>query len=224
MPTVPGAIGAFRREALIDAGGVSDDTLAEDTDLTMAICRAGWRVSTRPMLAPGPRRRPRWGSCGGSATAGATAPCRRCGSTAARCGSGRGRQARPARLCRTCWRSRSCCRCWRRWSTSLPSTALVFNAWSPKSLWVWLGFLACSCSPPRTPSGWTASPRPLWSLPLQQFVYRQLMYLVVIQSLASALYGLRLHWQVMQRTGELDAAPIGRRHLTSRRAGSPGGV
>jgi len=35
---------------------------------------------------------------------------------------------------------------------------------------------------------------PLWSLPLQQFVYRQLMYLVVIQSVftALALAGSRL--------------------------------
>ncbi len=44
MPTVPGAIGAFRRPALLDLGGVSEVTLAEDTDLTMALCRAGWRV------------------------------------------------------------------------------------------------------------------------------------------------------------------------------------
>lgn len=44
MPTVPGAIGAFRRDALIGIGGVSDETLAEDTDLTMALWRAGWRV------------------------------------------------------------------------------------------------------------------------------------------------------------------------------------
>ncbi|GAB3280690.1 glycosyltransferase [Sinomonas notoginsengisoli] len=44
MPTVPGAIGAFRRGALVRAGGVSSDTLAEDTDLTMALCRDGWRV------------------------------------------------------------------------------------------------------------------------------------------------------------------------------------
>ena len=44
MPTVPGAIGAFRRQALLDAGGFTDDTLAEDTDLTMAIVRAGWKV------------------------------------------------------------------------------------------------------------------------------------------------------------------------------------
>jgi cellulose synthase/poly-beta-1,6-N-acetylglucosamine synthase-like glycosyltransferase len=44
MPTVPGAIGAFRRQALHSAGCFSTDTLVEDTDLTMAIGRAGWRV------------------------------------------------------------------------------------------------------------------------------------------------------------------------------------
>src|SRR5207249_1775419 len=45
MPTIPGAIGAFRREALAAVGGVSADTLAEDTDLTMALNRAGWRAA-----------------------------------------------------------------------------------------------------------------------------------------------------------------------------------
>ena len=44
MPTVPGAIGAFRRSALAQVGGISDETLAEDTDVTMAMVRAGWRV------------------------------------------------------------------------------------------------------------------------------------------------------------------------------------
>src|SRR6185369_1149962 len=44
MPTIPGAIGAFRRDALRHAGGVPGDTLAEDTDLTMAVLRAGWRA------------------------------------------------------------------------------------------------------------------------------------------------------------------------------------
>jgi cellulose synthase/poly-beta-1,6-N-acetylglucosamine synthase-like glycosyltransferase/peptidoglycan/xylan/chitin deacetylase (PgdA/CDA1 family) len=48
MPTIPGAIGAFRREALESVGGISGDTLAEDSDVTMAICRAGWRVSYQP--------------------------------------------------------------------------------------------------------------------------------------------------------------------------------
>src|SRR5439155_1055793 len=43
MPTVPGAIGAFRRRALAEAGGLSAATLAEDTDATIAVGRAGWR-------------------------------------------------------------------------------------------------------------------------------------------------------------------------------------
>ncbi len=44
MPTIPGAVGAFRKSALEPIGGMSDDTLAEDTDVTMALHRAGWRV------------------------------------------------------------------------------------------------------------------------------------------------------------------------------------
>ncbi len=47
MPTVPGAVGAFRRRALEQVGGFSDETLAEDTDITMAIGRAGWTVVYR---------------------------------------------------------------------------------------------------------------------------------------------------------------------------------
>src|SRR5205807_10575491 len=43
-PTVPGAAGAFRREDLAAIGGVPGDTLAEDTDLTLAIGRTGRRV------------------------------------------------------------------------------------------------------------------------------------------------------------------------------------
>jgi cellulose synthase/poly-beta-1,6-N-acetylglucosamine synthase-like glycosyltransferase len=43
-PTVPGAIGAYRRDVLLEVGGVSDDTVAEDADLTLAIGRTGRRV------------------------------------------------------------------------------------------------------------------------------------------------------------------------------------
>ncbi|MGW5250599.1 bi-functional transferase/deacetylase, partial [Streptomyces sp. NPDC004129] len=46
-------------------------------------------------------------------------------------------------------------------------------------------------------------PGALWSLPLQQFVYRQLMYLVVIQSVFTAVTGSRLRWQRMERYGSL---------------------
>jgi hypothetical protein len=46
---------------------------------------------------------------------------------------------------------------------------------------------------------------PLWSLPLQQIVYRQLMYLVVVQSTVMALLGGRLGWHRMVRTGAATA-------------------
>ena len=43
--------------------------------------------------------------------------------------------------------------------------------------------------------------RPLWLLPLQQVVYRQLMYLVTIQSVITALIGTRQRWQAISRVG-----------------------
>ncbi len=42
---VPGAIGAWRAEAVYDAGQVSGDTITEDADLTLAVHRAGYRVA-----------------------------------------------------------------------------------------------------------------------------------------------------------------------------------
>nr|WP_320057307.1 polysaccharide deacetylase family protein [uncultured Bacteroides sp.] len=44
ITVVPGAIGAFRRKAIEDAGGLTTDTLAEDCDLTISILRAGYIV------------------------------------------------------------------------------------------------------------------------------------------------------------------------------------
>jgi len=43
--------------------------------------------------------------------------------------------------------------------------------------------------------------RALWILPLQQIVYRQLMYLVTIQSVITALAGTRQRWQASSRIG-----------------------
>ena len=42
---VPGAVGAWRRKALEDVGGYPEDTLAEDQDLTIAIQRHGWKIA-----------------------------------------------------------------------------------------------------------------------------------------------------------------------------------
>ncbi len=45
---VPGAIGAWKRSALIEAGGFPTDTLAEDADVTIALERRGWTVLYEP--------------------------------------------------------------------------------------------------------------------------------------------------------------------------------
>src|SRR5258706_8779804 len=45
---VPGAIGAWRREALLGVGGYAGDTLAEDADAKFAVTRAGWKVIYEP--------------------------------------------------------------------------------------------------------------------------------------------------------------------------------
>jgi len=209
MPTVPGAIGAFRRRTLDEVGGVSSDTLAEDTDLTMAICRAGWRVVFAPEArawteAPASlgqlwRQRYRW--CYG--TMQAMWKHRR--SVVEGGASGKlGRRGLPYLLA---------------FQVLLPLLAPVIDVAGLYSVvftgsWtialVWLGFLALQYVSAvyafildKERLG------PLWSLVLQQLVYRQLMYLVVIQSAASAVYGIRLRWQTIRRTGDLEAAPVG---------------
>ena len=48
ITVVPGAIGAFKKEAIQAAGGFTTDTLAEDCDLTIRILRAGYRVTNEP--------------------------------------------------------------------------------------------------------------------------------------------------------------------------------
>ena len=42
---VPGAIGAFRKSAIAEAGGFTSDTLAEDCDLTMRLHRCGYKIN-----------------------------------------------------------------------------------------------------------------------------------------------------------------------------------
>lgn len=44
----PGALSAFRREAVEQAGALNTDTLAEDTDLTLQLHRLGWKVVFAP--------------------------------------------------------------------------------------------------------------------------------------------------------------------------------
>jgi len=44
ITVVPGAVGAWRRELIEECGGFSDETLAEDQDLTLQIRKRGYRI------------------------------------------------------------------------------------------------------------------------------------------------------------------------------------
>ena len=48
VTVVPGAVSALRRSAIVAAGGFSDDTLAEDTDLTLTLHRLGYHIAYAP--------------------------------------------------------------------------------------------------------------------------------------------------------------------------------
>nr|WP_133829493.1 bifunctional polysaccharide deacetylase/glycosyltransferase family 2 protein [Actinomycetospora succinea] len=204
MPTVPGAIGAFRRRVLLAVGGVSDDTLAEDTDLTMAICRSGWRVvyeesarawteapATLPQLW---RQRYRW-SYG---TMQSMWKHRRAVLESG--ASGRFGRLGLAHLA--------------VFQVLLPLLAplvdifLVYGllfldpvttlvAWSTVQA-VQLVAAVIAFRLEREPIG------VLWLLPLQQIVYRQLMYAVLIRSMVTAVGGIRLGWQKLRRVGGLE--------------------
>ncbi|MET8780597.1 bifunctional polysaccharide deacetylase/glycosyltransferase family 2 protein [Streptomyces sp. NPDC004589] len=208
MPTVPGAVGAFRRRALLDLGGVGDDTLAEDTDLTMALCRNGWRVvyeETAKAWTEAPasldalwRQRYRW--CYGTLQA----MWKHRGALVQRGPAGKlGRRGLVYLLL---------------FQVLLPLLAPFVDIFAlyglvfldpVRIIGLWLAFLLLQFL-----MGLYAfrldgeRPGPLWSLPLQQFVYRQLMYLVVIQSVFTAVSGSRLRWQRMERYGSLQA-PVG---------------
>jgi cellulose synthase/poly-beta-1,6-N-acetylglucosamine synthase-like glycosyltransferase len=48
ITVAPGAISAIRRDVILTAGGFSFETLAEDTDLTLAIHKTGYKVEYQP--------------------------------------------------------------------------------------------------------------------------------------------------------------------------------
>ncbi|MFF7449262.1 MULTISPECIES: glycosyltransferase [unclassified Streptomyces] len=205
MPTIPGAVGAFRRSALERVGGMSDDTLAEDTDITMAMHRDGWRVvyaEKARAWTEAPEtvqqlwsQRYRW-SYG---TMQAIWKHRR--ALVERGPSGRfGRVGLPLVSL---------------FMVLAPLLAplidvfliygLVFGP-TQKTVMAWLGVLAiqvvCAAYAFRLDREKMTH---LISLPLQQILYRQLMYVVLLQSWITALTGGRLRWQKLRRTGVVEA-------------------
>ncbi|WLW54624.1 glycosyltransferase [Streptomyces sp. YU58] len=207
MPTIPGAVGAFRRTALERVGGMSDDTLAEDTDITMAIHRDGWRVvyaekarawteapeSVQQLWS----QRYRW-SYG---TMQAIWKHRR--ALFDKGPSGRfGRVGLPLVSL---------------FMVLAPLLAplidiflvygLVFGP-TEKTILAWFGVLAVQA----VCAAYSfildrEKLTPLISLPLQQILYRQLMYVVLLQSWITALTGGRLRWQKLRRKGGVSAPP-----------------
>ena len=45
---IPGPLGIFRREALLEIGGYSSATFAEDCDLTLSLLTRGWKIKYEP--------------------------------------------------------------------------------------------------------------------------------------------------------------------------------
>lgn len=209
MPTIPGACGAFRREVLREVGGMSEDTLAEDTDITMAIHRRGWQVvyaedarawteapeSVQQLWS----QRYRW--CYG--TMQAMWKHRR--AVIERGPSGRfGRVGLPFVAA---------------FMVVAPLLAplidlfliygLVFGP-TGKTIASWAALLCIQlvCAV----YAFRLDKEPMWhlvSLPLQQILYRVLMYVVLVQSWVTALTGGRLRWQKLRRSGVVESAPVG---------------
>ncbi|MDI2031467.1 glycosyltransferase [Saccharopolyspora sp. TS4A08] len=205
-PTIPGALGAFRRSAVLAVGGVSDDTLAEDTDLTMALERDGWRMAyeenaiswTEAPATAGQLWKQRYRWCYG--TLQAAWKHRR--SVLERGPGGRlGRLGLPYLLV---------------FQVLLQVIAPVVDVAAFFALLsadgrtfalTWLAFLAMQLLPGIIAFRMDGERlRPLWALPLQQVAYRQLMYLVVVQSVITAVAGARLPWQKLDRRGQLTPA------------------
>jgi cellulose synthase/poly-beta-1,6-N-acetylglucosamine synthase-like glycosyltransferase len=205
VPTVPGAVGAFRKSALMEVGGFSSDTLAEDTDVTIALGRLGWKIlyaedargytETPASMGGLWRQRYRW-SFG---TMQSVWKHRR---ALVRRGEGPiGKIGLPYLVLL---------------QIALPLLAplvdilalygiLFLNPVTVIAYWLAFNLLVLM-------QGAYAfhmdheRPWVLWMLPLQAVVYRQLMYLVVLQSVASALQGLRLRWQHVERSGDVEVA------------------
>nr|WP_244204431.1 bifunctional polysaccharide deacetylase/glycosyltransferase family 2 protein [Streptomyces africanus] len=207
LPTIPGAVGAFRAEALRDAGMMSADTLAEDTDITMALHRAGWEVRYAPDAlawteAPSSlrqlwRQRYRW-SYG---TMQATWKHRHALFEHGHAGHF-GRLGLPLLAVFQIFTPLLA-----PLIDILAVYGLVFG--NPRiTALAWGGVLAVQA----VCAGYAfrldgERLRPLWALPLQQVVYRQVMYLVLTQACLTALNGYRLPWQRLKRSGDVMLPP-----------------
>ena len=223
VTVVPGAVGAWRRDALEALGGYPTDTLAEDQDLTIAVQQAGWKVTFDPealAFTESPdtvrgllKQRFRW-SFG-------TLQC--------------------------LWKHRSGLFKRKNWAlgwVALPQVwlfqivltviaplvdlAVVWQAISAymaarshpleyssddliRAVAYWLAFILLDLAAGIV--GMVMEPRAPWKdlpwLPLQRFGYRQLMYYVVVRAVDHAIRGRRVGWGKLERRASV-AVPASR--------------
>jgi cellulose synthase/poly-beta-1,6-N-acetylglucosamine synthase-like glycosyltransferase/peptidoglycan/xylan/chitin deacetylase (PgdA/CDA1 family)/spore germination protein YaaH len=216
---VPGAVGAWRRAALDAVGGFPVDTLAEDQDLTIAVQRAGWRVANDPEAVA-------WTEAPQSFRALARQRFRWSFGTLQCLWKHRGalREGRPHGLA---WIGIP-----QAWLfqilfslvSPMIDLALVFSlfmtwgrvqqhGWAQTHTdlgWMagfWLLFVTVDLL-----CGWVAFRMdsregrfPAFLLIAQRFIYRQLMYWVVIKAFSAALRGHWVGWGKLERTGRATA-------------------
>jgi cellulose synthase/poly-beta-1,6-N-acetylglucosamine synthase-like glycosyltransferase len=200
MVTIPGAVGAFRRQAIAGVGGVPGDTLAEDTDLTISIVEAGWRVRYAAQARA-------WTEAPSTVRQLWTQRHRWTYGTMQSLWKHRRTLATPAGRWTLAW-------------IGLPYLfvmACVLPLISPAAdVYV---LVEVGIAPWRAAAAWGGFVlvqgtlalaafaldrerlRYLWTLPLQQLFYRQLMYLVVLHSMATAVTGGRQRWHKLARIG-----------------------
>ena len=201
ISVVPGALGAWRRQEILAAGGYSDETLTEDADLTLAILRRGGRVVYEPEahgMTEAPeslgallRQRFRW-------TYG-TYQC--------------------------LWKHRGGFFKGTLGWVGLPNMVVfqvLFPLLSPIGDFImvlaicrgdWKAFLAgyvafLVMDIWGSVLAFTLDHKPLRWLPLllvQRFTYRQIMYYVCFKAMLAAVKGARHGWRKLDRTGSVDA-------------------
>lgn len=222
MMVVPGAVGAWRRTALEAVGGYPHDTLAEDQDLTIAIQRRDWAVAYDQDAVA-------WTEAPESFTALIKQRYRWAFGTLQCLWKHRRilREGQPKGLARIGLPQAWVFQIGFSVISPLIDLALVVNiaatAWTisqhglaqtdgtlERMLIYWAVFIVIDalCGG----IAYLLEPRerryPVFWLLSQRFVYRQIMYYVVLKALASAGRGLAVGWGKLERSGRVTATPI----------------
>ncbi|MDB5227757.1 MAG: glycosyltransferase [Bacteroidota bacterium] len=202
ITVVPGAIGAFKREAILEVGGLTSDTLAEDCDLTIKLLKNGYKIvccneaiaytESPETMQQFIKQRFRW--CFG--------------------------------VMQVFWKNRETC-FYPKYKAlgliALPNILLyqfflpffapiadlimifgLFTGASGNFIWFYLGFqlidlISAFIAFRMENEDW----RKLWMVIPQRFSYRWIMYIVYFKALSRAIKGEMQAWGVLKRTGNV---------------------